>query len=179
MKALFLTIVILLLTLVGCSSKPAPLEPDVRNVRWGMTMNEVKASETAFIKSDTVTVINVLESTTNEIICGNNVVIRYYFNDVYNVYKLTELRYTLSRKFVYESDYFAIKNALSVKYGKPDSDTSDKSIYVSSKTATWKLKNNRTVIELKLWDFSDSKSIHIDYSTTDTVLTKVVDTLIL
>lgn len=90
---------------------------DFRKTRWGMSMEQVKASESLKVAQ---TEKNMLAYRTN--IIGKNVFIIYYF--VHN--KLFQARYALldshTNKNDFITDYNDFKKILTRKYGIPDQD---------------------------------------------------------
>ena len=95
---------------------PNSLPTDVRNARWGMTKDEVKAVEKE----------NIIDEEETDILFNGRVSnkdcnILYSFNDkgeLYRVALLFEEAHTNPNRYI--SDYNTIKEGLIEKYGKPE-----------------------------------------------------------
>jgi hypothetical protein len=114
-------------------------DPDFRSVRWGMTEDEVKATE-----NGTVTYSGKVNGTSawyigyDTTLMGNDVILAYYFgaNGLYQARYIW--KETHSNENLYISDYNDVKAQLTKKYGSPwydkeNWDTSSHKSYYSEK----------------------------------------------
>lgn len=114
-------------SLTACGAEPDPyegVEPDFRNVNWGMTTEEVKARE-----GDNVPIENDSENAVYGLLYENIEVLDHpaslgysFKNDklhsaTYNIKVTEKIDYMINNEF------FNIADDISTKYGTPDDDT--------------------------------------------------------
>ncbi|MFA5313921.1 MAG: hypothetical protein WC375_11525 [Methanomassiliicoccales archaeon] len=92
--------------------------PDFRNCRWGMTISEVKASESNVEWKEFDVINNALEYDT--MILNMDCSTSFYFDNQGKLYRGGVWFYVShSNEFLYYSDYTTVSDSLEKKYGKP------------------------------------------------------------
>lgn len=129
------------------SGQPAPKTYDLRKVRWGMSMADVKRVENLKVLKETGDYVIFQDK-----IIGFPVLLAFHFNND----KLYRCNYVFTQKHTNKNDYIydykKIKEALTKKYGKPKNDFT-----------TWKNKLYQDDIEK--WGFAVSLG-HLTYLAT-------------